>query len=193
MSSSKRPKFPLFIFCAVACIVLMAGAVLAQKSEENLIKDMRWRNIGPANMSGRISDIEALDDDWTTVLVASGNGGVWKSTNGGTTFEPIFDRYGAASIGDVAFFQKDPNIIWVGAGEECCRNSAAWGDGIYKSTDGGKTFTNMGLKDTYTIGTVLTHPTDPDSVYVAATGCVWSYIGKRGLFKTTDGGKTWQN
>ncbi len=192
MSSSKRPTFSLFIFCAAACIVLMAGAVHAQKSEGNLIKDMRWRNIGPANMSGRISDIEALDDDWTTVLVASASGGVWKSTNGGTTFEPIFDRYGAASIGDVTFFQKDPNIIWVGAGEECCRNSAAWGDGIYKSTDGGKTFTNMGLKDTYTIGTVLAHPTDPDTVYVAAPGCVWGYIGKRGLFKTTDGGKTWQ-
>ena len=179
-------------FLAVLSILLIAGGVFAQGSEETLIKDLRWRNIGPANMSGRVSDIEALDDDWTTVLVASASGGVWKSTNGGTTFEPIFDRYGAASIGDIALSQKDPNIIWVGTGEECGRNSSAWGNGIYKSTDGGKTFTHMGLKNTYTIGTVLIHPNNLDTVYAAATGNVWGYIGDRGLFKTTDGGKNWQ-
>ena len=188
----KKSTFSLFGLCAVMCLLLFAGAVFAQTLGENLIKDLRWRNIGPANMSGRISDIEALDDDFTHVLVASASGGVWKSTNAGNTFEPIFDDYGAASIGDIAIFQPNPDIIWVGTGEECCRNSAAWGDGIYKSTDGGITFTNMGLKDTYTIGTVLTHPTDPDIVYAAAAGCAWGYIGERGLFKTTDGGRTWR-
>ncbi len=128
-----------------------------------LTSHLRWRSIGPANMVGRISDFEALDSDFTQVLVGSASGGVFKSVNAGTTWEPIFDRYGSASIGDVAFFQKDPNIIWVGTGEECVRNSVAWGDGIYKSTDGGKTFTRMGLETTQTIARVITHPTDPSS------------------------------
>jgi len=156
-----------------------------------LTKHLRWRSIGPANMVGRISDFEALDGDFTQVLVASASGGVFKSVNAGTTWEPIFDRYGSASIGDVAFFQKDPNIIWVGTGEECVRNSVAWGDGVYKSTDGGKTFARMGLATTQTIARVLTHPTDPGLVYVAASGHPWGYTGDRGLFKTTDGGATW--
>jgi photosystem II stability/assembly factor-like uncharacterized protein len=164
----------------------------AQSSEKGLIKDLRWRNVGPANMIGRISDFEALDRDFTQVLVASASGGVWKSVNAGTTWEPIFDKYGSASIGDVAFFQKDPNIIWVGTGEECCRNSIAWGDGIYKSINSGKTFTRMGLETTHTIARVITHPTDPNIVYAAATGHTWGYSGDRGLFKTKDGGKTWQ-
>ena len=142
-------------------------------------------------MVGRISDFEALDADFTQVLLASASGGVFKSVNAGTTWEPIFERYGSASIGDVAFFQKDPNIIWVGTGEECVRNSVAWGDGVYKSTDGGKSFTRMGLETTQTIARVLTHPADPDIVYVAASGHPWGYAGDRGLFKTADGGATW--
>jgi photosystem II stability/assembly factor-like uncharacterized protein len=178
--------------CLQAMVVALAAPVAAQPAPGDLVRDLRWRNIGPANMSGRISDIEALDHDFTKVLVATASGGVYKSVNAGTTWEPIFDNYGSASIGDVAWFQKDPNIIWVGTGEECVRNSVAWGDGIYKSTDGGKTFSNMGLKDTGTIGKVLVHPTDPNVVYVAASGHPWGYTGERGLFRTTDGGKTWQ-
>ncbi len=173
-------------------ILCTTHLLFSQAPEENLIKNFKWRNIGPANMIGRISDFEALDKDFTQVLVASASGGVWKSVNAGTTWVPIFDKYGSSSIGDVAFFQKDPNIIWVGTGEECCRNSIAWGDGIYKSTDGGKTFTRVGLETTHTIGRVITHPTDPDTVYAAATGHTWGYSGDRGLFKTTDGGQTWQ-
>ena len=161
-------------------------------SSDPLVQQMRWRNIGNANLIGRISAISAREDDFTHVVVGSASGGVFKSTNAGTTWAPIFDNYGAASIGDVAIFQKDPNIIWVGTGEECGRNSAAWGDGVYKSTDGGKTFVNMGLKDTYNIGSVLTHPSDANVVYVAAIGNIWGSIGDRGLFKTVDGGKTWQ-
>ncbi|MHB8053724.1 MAG: WD40/YVTN/BNR-like repeat-containing protein [Candidatus Aminicenantales bacterium] len=174
--------------------VAAAGPFSAQTPtdpEGNLIRHLTWRNIGPANMVGRISDFEALDNDFTQVLVASASGGVFKSVNAGTTWEPIFDRYGSASIGDVAFFQKDPNIIWVGTGEECSRNSVAWGDGVYKSTDGGKTFARMGLETTQSIGKVMTHPTDPNVVYVAASGHTWGTAGERGLFKTTDGGTTW--
>ncbi len=179
--------------CIIPVVILsIASLVYAQSREQRLIKDMEWRSIGPANMSGRVSDIEALDNDFATVLIASASGGVWKSTNAGTTFTPIFDRYGSASIGDVAFFQKDPDIIWVGTGEKNPRNSVAWGDGVYKSTDGGTSFTNMGLQDTHTIGKIITHPSDPDTIYVAAAGHTWGYIGDRGLFKTTDGGQNWR-
>ncbi|MFC2159062.1 WD40/YVTN/BNR-like repeat-containing protein, partial [Acidobacteriota bacterium] len=139
-----------------------------------------------------ISDIEALDDDFTKVIVGSASGGVWKSDNAGITWKSIFNTYGAASIGDVAIFQKDPNIIWVGTGEKNPRNSIAWGDGIYKSTDGGRTFQHMGLKDTHSIAKIITHPEDKDTVFVAAAGHLWGYTGDRGLFVTTNGGKTWK-
>lgn len=183
----------VFLILALFFVVIGATHLLfSQSPEESLLKSFKWRNIGPANMIGRISDFEALESDFTQVLCASASGGVWKSVNAGTTWEPIFDNYGSSSIGDVAFFQKDPNIIWVGTGEECCRNSIAWGDGIYKSTDGGKTFTRMGLETTHTIGRVITHPINPDVVYAAATGHTWGYTGDRGLFKTEDGGKTWK-
>ena len=131
MSISMKKKSVFIGSFVVLLIAVFAGSVLAQTTEEDLIKDLRWRNIGPANMSGRVSDIEALDDDFTKVFVATASGGVWKSDNAGNSFEPIFDKYGAASIGDIAVFQKNPDIIWVGTGEECGRNSIAWGDGIY--------------------------------------------------------------
>jgi len=176
-------------------MIALAGPFNGQNAPANpdqaFVSHLKWRNIGPANMVGRISDFEALDNDFTFVLVAGAAGGVFKSVNAGTTWEPIFDKYGSASIGDVAVFPKDPNIIWVGTGEECTRNSISWGDGIYKSTDGGKTFARMGLETTQTIGRVLTHPTNPSIVYVAASGHPWGFTGDRGLFKTTDGGKTW--
>ena len=154
--------------------------------------DYRWRSIGPASIGGRVTDVEALDADFRIALVAAASGGVWKTTNAGTTWTPIFDRYGAASIGDVALSQKDPNIIWVGTGEANNRNSVAWGDGVYKSTNGGESFEHMGLRDTHQIARVVIHPANPDIVYVAAIGNLWGYTGQRGVFKTTDGGKTWQ-
>ena len=169
-----------------------AGLVEARMDGPDIAGAFKWRNIGPANMSGRISDIEALDNDFSTVLIGSASGGVWKSTNAGTTWEPVFDTYGAASIGDVAFYQANADIIWVGTGEKNTRNSIAWGDGIYKSLDGGKTFVNMGLKDTHSISKIITHPSNPDIVYAAAGGHLWGYSGERGLFKTEDGGQTWK-
>ncbi|MGD9344441.1 MAG: hypothetical protein PVH84_01175 [Candidatus Aminicenantes bacterium] len=178
-----------FVFLLVLLLYVQVSIVTAQ--DEELFKELRWRNIGPANMGGRISDIQALDDDYRYVIVASASGGVWKSTNAGTTWLPIFDDYPSASIGAVALFQKDPDIIWVGTGEANVRNSVAWGDGVYKSTDGGRTFKNVGLKDTHHIGKIVTHPTDPDIVYVASQGHLWGYTGERGLFKTSDGGKSW--
>jgi photosystem II stability/assembly factor-like uncharacterized protein len=178
---------------AVAAFLLLAGAgaAPAQTGDAPLLREMKWRNIGPAVFAGRVVDVEALESDFRTVIVASASGGVWKSVNAGTTWQPIFDRYGSASIGDVALFQPDPDIIWVGTGEANNRNSVGWGDGIYLSTDGGASFTNMGLRDTCQIARIVTHPANPDIVYVAAIGNLWSYSGERGLFKTTDRGKSW--
>ena len=189
MNRSQKRYFSILGFCVAVCIALTASA---QTFEESLIKDMHWRNVGPANMGGRICDIDAFEDDFRIVLVGSASGGVFKSIDAGTTWTPIFDKYGAASIGDVTFFQGNADIIWVGTGERNPRNSIAWGDGVYKSTDGGETFTNMGLKDTHSIGRIITHPTDPDIVYVAAAGHLWGYTGDRGLYKSTNGGRTWQ-
>ena len=172
----------------------LAGATITAQSgppADPLIQDLSWRNIGNANPVGRISSIDALDDNWAHVIVGSASGGVYKSTSGGVQWEPIFDHYGAASIGDVKINQQNPDIIWVGTGEECGRNSAAWGDGVYKSTDGGATFTRVGLEDTFNIGKIVLHPTNPDIVYVAAIGNIYGPIGERGFFKTTDGGASW--
>ncbi|MEN8247882.1 MAG: hypothetical protein ABFS32_03050 [Bacteroidota bacterium] len=172
--------------------LIFYNLVFAQTEQAELTNDLRWRNIGPSNMMGRIAAVEALSTDYRHVLVASASGGVFKSTNGGITWEAIFDHYGAGSIGAVAMFEPNPDIIWVGTGEATNRNSSAWGDGIYKSEDGGKTFVNMGLETTHQIAEIAVHPTNPDIVYVAAVGHLWGFSGERGLFKTVDGGKTWK-
>ena len=161
-------------------------------AQDNIISgDLRWRNIGPSNMMGRIAAIDASNTDYRKVLIASASGGVFKSNNGGITWESIFDNYGAGSIGSVKFDQNNLNTIWVGTGESANRNSSAWGDGIYKSVDGGKSFKNMGLKSTHQIAEIEIHPNNPDIVYAAAVGHLWGYSGERGLFRTEDGGLSW--
>jgi photosystem II stability/assembly factor-like uncharacterized protein len=187
---AKKRMISFWIYAALF-FFLCWGLLNAQHSGEDLFKDLQWRNTGPANMSGRVTDIQALDGDFRHVLVASASGGVWKSTNAGTTWTPIFDDYGSSSIGAVAMFGKNPDIIWVGTGEANVRNSVGWGDGVYKSTDGGKTFEQMGLEDSHHIARIITHPEDPDILYVAAQGHLWGYTGQRGLYKTSDGGGTW--
>lgn len=183
-----------YVLLSILCLLigLSAPPAVSQMDNSGIAQAFRWRSIGPANMSGRISDIEALDKDFTHVIVGSASGGVWKSTNAGTTWRPIFDKYGAASIGDIALCQTDPDLIWVGTGEKNPRNSIAWGDGIYKSTDGGKTFSHMGLKDTHSIAKIIIHPENPDKVYAAAIGHLWGYTGSRGLYLTEDGGENWK-
>ena len=143
-------------------------------------------------MMGRIAAIDASNKDYRKVLIASASGGVFKSDNAGVTWESIFDKYGAGSIGSVKFDQNDLNTIWVGTGESANRNSSAWGDGIYKSTDGGKTFSNMGLKSTHQIAEIEIHPNNSNIVYAAAVGHLWGYSGERGLFRTLDGGNSWE-
>ena len=181
---------------AFVSVLGLTGATQAAQSgiapaTDPMLQSLRWRSIGNANLIGRISSIDALDSDWSHVVVGSASGGVFKSVNGGTSWTSIFDNYGAASIGDVRINQQNPQIIWVGTGEECARNSAAWGDGIYKSTDGGATFTNVGLKDSFNIAKIVLHPKNQDLVYVAVSGNVYSGTGSRGMYRTIDGGKTW--
>ena len=179
-----------YLFSLLA--LLSAFGTFSQPASPALTRDLTWRSIGPANMMGRIAAIEARNTDYRHVLVASASGGVFKSTNAGMTWTAIFDTYGAGSIGAVAMFQPNPDILWVGTGEAANRNSSGWGDGIYQSVDGGKTFQHMGLENTHQIAEIATHPSNPDIVYVAAIGHLWGFSGDRGLYKTTDGGKTWQ-
>lgn len=158
---------------------------------DSLVGKLPWRSIGPANMGGRITAVAVVESDPTTYFIATASGGLLKTTNNGTTFAFLFDKETTVSIGDVAVSQSDPNIVWVGTGEANPRNSVSYGDGVYKSVDGGKTWANMGLTKTFQIGRILIHPKNPDVVYVGALGRLYGPNPERGLFKTTDGGKTW--
>jgi photosystem II stability/assembly factor-like uncharacterized protein len=145
------------------------------------LAELPWRAIGPAVTSGRVVDFAVPEGPRSQLgtrlgelfYVASASGGVWKTTNGGTTWEPIFDHQGSASIGDIAVAPSNPDIIWVGTGEANNQRSSSWGDGVYKSENGGKTWTNMGLRKSEHVGRVIVHPTNPQIVYVAAVGPFW--------------------
>jgi len=152
---------------------------------------LRLRSIGPSLTSGRIGDIAVHPKDKKTWYVAVASGGVWKTTNAGTTWTPIFDNEASYSIGTVVIDPRNPNVIWVGTGENNAQRSVGYGDGVYKSEDGGKSWKNVGLKSSEHIGKILIHPKDSSIVYVAAQGPLWAPGGERGLYKTTDGGKTW--
>ena len=143
-------------------------------------------------MSGRISDLAVYEANPAIYYVGTAHGGVWKTTNNGTTFEAQFQDQGLMSIGDVAISQNNPDLVWVGTGESNNRQSTSWGDGVYKSTDGGKTYTNMGLRTSRHINRIVIDPRNNDVVFVAATGSLWGPGGERGVYKTTDGGRTWK-
>lgn len=154
--------------------------------------NLNWRSIGPANMGGRVADVEGVPGDPNTVYVATGSGGIFKTTNGGISWTPIFDRQNTISVGDVALEPGNADVIWVGTGESNVRNSVSFGDGVYKSTDGGKNWKHLGLKNTNTISKIVVHPKNPDIAYVAAVGRAWGQNDERGVFMTTDGGATWK-
>jgi photosystem II stability/assembly factor-like uncharacterized protein len=153
---------------------------------------LHFRSIGPATMSGRVADVAVYEANPSIYYVGTAHGGVWKTVNNGTTFTPQFQHEGLIAIGDVAVSQIDPNVVWVGAGESNNRQSTSWGGGIYKSTEGGKSYALMGLPNSKHINRVVIHPTNHDVVLVAATGPLFGPGGDRGVYKTTDGGKTWK-
>jgi photosystem II stability/assembly factor-like uncharacterized protein len=158
---------------------------------EEALQKLEWRSIGPANMGGRVADVEGVAGNPNIVYVASASGGLWKTVNGGVTWKPVFERQGTISIGDIALAPGNPDVVWVGTGESNVRNSVSFGDGVYKSTDGGKNWQHMGLRDTEHVSAIVINPQNPDIVYVGALGHAFAPNEQRGVFMTTDGGKTW--
>ena len=197
-----RRSFALTLLLLVAVTALAAqqpsppprdsGSVVNQ-STDPLLRELRYRSIGPASMGGRVDDIEAVESDPFTVYVGFATGGLWKTTNNGTTWTPLFDEQAVSSIGDVAIAPSNPSVIYVGTGELNNRQSSTIGNGMYKSIDAGKTWMHVGLADTQSIGRVVVDPKDPNTVYVAAVGHLFGPNKERGLFKTVDGGATWAN
>lgn len=187
----KLKHFPLVLLFFVLC---MPVAVFGQPSVSEVnYNALELRNIGPAFNGGRIADIDIHPDNENIWYVAVGSGNVWKTTNAGTTWEPIFDNEGSYSTGSVTIDRNNPNTIWVGTGEDVGGRHVGFGDGIYKSTDAGNSWTNMGLENSEHLSNVIVHPENSDIVWVAAEGPLWSSGGERGLYKTTDGGENWTN
>jgi photosystem II stability/assembly factor-like uncharacterized protein len=174
-------------------LLIAAPFLFAQPlSAEEILKPFSFRELGPAVFGGRIVDLEVHPRDSNVIFVAAASGGLWKSINNGTTFTPIFENERTISIGDVAISQSNPDIIWIGTGENNMQRSALYGDGVYKTTDGGKTWQNMGLPDSIHIGRIVIDPKNPDIVYVASLGPLYRAGGDRGVYKTTNGGRTWE-
>src|ERR1019366_8942969 len=169
----------------------LATTVSAQTPDSATLASLKWRSIGPVNMAGRITDVEGDPRNPKVFYVSGATGGIWKTVNAGTTWGPIWDHAPIASMGDVALAASDPKIIWAGTGEQNSRNRVSPGYGVYKSVDGGATWTSMGLEKTQHIGRIVVHPTNPNIVYVAALGAQWASNPERGLYKTVDGGTTW--
>src|SRR5690242_16414738 len=179
----------------LAGLTLLATALCAQTDDlfsSSTFNGLKLRSIGPAVASGRVVSIAVDPRNSASYYVGVASGGVWKTTNNGTTWTPVFDNEGSYSIGVVALDPKNPNTVWVGSGENNSQRSVSYGDGVYRSDDGGKSWRNLGLKQSEHIGRIVIDPRNSDVVYVAAQGPLWSAGGDRGLYKTTDGGKTWK-
>ena len=175
-----------------ALLLLLIAQQPAVTVDSEAISGLGARNIGSAAMSGRIAALAAVEEGARlTIYVGAASGGVWKSVNGGTTFKPVFDKQPVQSIGAVTIDPKNPKLVWVGTGESWMRNSVSIGDGIYRSDDGGENWTNMGLRESEHIVKILVDPTATNTVYVCVPGKLWSDSEDRGVYKTTDGGKTW--
>src|SRR5688572_15616548 len=167
MLSSARPAALWLIVLVLAC------PVDAQQLDDAVLSRLPWRAIGPAVMGGRIDDVAVDERNPSVIYVGAASGGLWKTTNAGTTWTPLFDRQSVSSIGDVAVAPSNPDVVWVGTGEPNNRQSSTFGDGVYRSTDGGRTWAHLGLRDTRHIGRVIVDPSDPNTAYVAAVGRLW--------------------
>jgi photosystem II stability/assembly factor-like uncharacterized protein len=164
---------------------------LINQPDHPVLRDFRWRSIGPVAPGGRVDDLAVDERNPSTWYVGFAVSGIHKTTNNGTTFESIFDTYGSASIADLTLAPSDPSILYVATGEANNRQTTSYGDGMYKSTDGGRTFTNVGLRETQTMGRVIVHPRDPNTVWVAVGGHLYGPDEERGVFMTTNGGQAW--
>ena len=190
-----RSSRPLHIVVAVVCVGgLSATAVGAQSTSARVrmaTEGLHFREIGPTIMGGRVSDLAVVDSDPRTFYVGTATGGIWKTENAGITFEPIFTDQETSSIGDVTVAPSNPNVVWVGTGEPQNRQSSPWGNGVYRSVDGGATWSHLGLDETHHISRIQVHPRDPDVAYVAAVGHLWGPNPERGVYRTRDGGRSW--
>ncbi|MYC00261.1 MAG: hypothetical protein F4X60_17155, partial [Gemmatimonadetes bacterium] len=190
-----RQAIPLALATLALALVATprpAAPQLTAQIPDEIWETFRWRSIGPVNMGGRVTDVEGLPSPSKTFYVAAAAGGIWKTTNNGITFRSIFNDPRVASMGDIAIAPSAPSQIWAGTGEEDSRNSISPGGGIFKSTDGGDSWEFKGLRETQVIGRVVVHPLDPDIVFVAALGHIWGSNPERGLYRTTDGGDSWE-
>ncbi len=172
-------------------LVVFTSSLSAQPAYETALKNLRFRSIGPATMGGRIDDFAVVESDPRIIYMGAAAGGLFKTVNGGNTWQSLFDDQSNPSIGDIAVAPSNPAILYVGTGEPNNRQSSSWGDGVYKSMDAGATWTHLGLKGTHHIGRIVVHPTDPNIVYVAALGDLWAANKERGVYKSLDGGATW--
>jgi len=194
------PRRRLFVLGLTVLAIVASGATTApaapapqqRQLEAADFDGLALRTIGPAIMSGRIVDVAVVESDPYVFYAAAANGGVWKTSNNGVTFTPVFEKETSHSVGDIAVHQVETDTVWVGTGERANRQSSGWGDGIYKSTDGGQTWVNKGLAESHHIGRVVLHPTDPDLVYVAALGHLWGANEERGVYRSRDGGNEWE-
>jgi len=173
-------------------MVLAAASLSAASIDPKTFDRLEWRSIGPSNMGGRASDIAGVPGDPSIVYLATGGGGLFKTVDAGMTWKPLFDRETTVSIGAIALEPNNPEVIWAGTGESAVRNSVSFGDGVYRSTDGGQTWSHLGLEDTERISRIVVHPTDPNTVFVGALGHAFGPNENRGVFITHDGGRTWQ-
>ena len=185
-------SYPLTSALIAGAALLVAGHAHAQSALETAISHLEYRELGPALMGGRIADIAVVESKPQIFYVGTGTGGVWKTENHGTSWTPLFDDQPTSSIGAVTLDQSNPNLVWVGTGEPQNRQSSGWGNGVYKSVDGGRTWQHMGLEGSKHVGRILIHPRNPDVVYVAAVGDLWGPNEERGVFRTRDGGESWE-
>ena len=185
------PRRVLSLLALLASAAVVSAQAVPPPVTAADLSALRFRTIGPANMSGRFVDLAVVERDPYTFYAASATGGIFRTTDNGVTFAPVFEKEAVHSVGAIAVNQSNPDILWVGTGERANRQSSSWGDGVYKSTDAGKTWTHVGLRDSHHIGRIVLHPSNPDVAFVAAMGHLWGPNDERGLYRTTDGGRTW--